>query len=301
MVGCLVRAAYLVYIFCMNKLIYFIKRIYTSLLFFTIEILAIYLYATSSPYTVSQLRGFNHHVLGWSSTLFTKMGNYFSLDRDNIALNERIAELESRLAAYQSLYPQSVETDLDISPSMYVAAKVVSNSLNKQQNYLVVNKGLDDNVRIGMSVLSPEGYAVGYITNCSQKFSIATSILSTSLKISSRLTTDRSMCLAYWRGGDATEFQVTDISKYAKFEKGETVEAMDFSEYFPSGTIIGTVESIEMNDDQTMYNCTLRLAADFSRIDNVILVDNRDIDQVRVLKREPIATTEINEQDQSAN
>ena len=184
---------------------------------------------------------------------------------------------------------------------MYVAAKVVSNSLNKQQNYLVVNKGLDDNVRIGMSVLSPEGYAVGYITNCSQKFSIATSILSTSLKISSRLTTDRSMCLAYWRGGDATEFQVTDISKYAKFEKGETVEAMDFSEYFPSGTIIGTVESIEMNDDQTMYNCTLRLAADFSRIDNVILVDNRDIDQVRVLKREPIATTEINEQDQSAN
>ena len=56
-----------------------------------------------------------------------------------------------------------------------------------------------------------------------------------------------------------------------------------------------------MNDDQTMYNCTLRLAADFSRIDNVILVDNRDIDQVRVLKREPIATTEINEQDQSAN
>ena len=166
MVGCLVRAAYLVYIFCMNKLIYFIKRIYTPLLFFTIEILAIYLYATSSPYTVSQLRGFNHHVLGWSSTLFTKMGNYFSLDRDNIALNERIAELESRLAAYQSLYPQSVETDLDISPSMYVAAKVVSNSLNKQQNYLVVNKGLDDNVRIGMSVLSPEGYAVGYITNC---------------------------------------------------------------------------------------------------------------------------------------
>ena len=76
---------------------------------------------------------------------------------------------------------------------------------------------------------------------------------------------------------------------------------MDFSEYFPSGTIICTVESIEMNDDRTMYNCTLRLAADFSRIDNVILVDNRDIDQVRVLKREPIATTEINEQDQSAN
>lgn len=272
----------------MNKLIYFIKKIYTPLIFFVVEILAIYLYATSSPYTTAQLRSFNHHILGWSSGVFTKVSRFFSLERDNIALNERIAELETLLANYRRLNPDVVETDLDISPELYVPAKVVSNTLNREQNYIVVNKGIEDNVRIGMSVLSPEGYAVGYITNCSERFSIATSILSTSLKISSRLSTDKSMCLAYWGGGDASTFKVADISKYAKIEVGETIEAIDFSEYFPSGTIIGTLESFEMNDDKTMYSGTLRLAADFSRIDNVILVDNRDIDQVRLLKKEPI-------------
>ena len=65
----------------------------------------------------------------------------------------------------------------------------------------------------------------------------------------------------------------------------------------PSGTIIGTIESMEMNEEQTMYNCTLRLAADIARIDNVILVDGRDIDEVRNLKNNPTPSYLMNEED----
>jgi hypothetical protein len=39
-----------------------------------------------------------------------------------------------------------------------------------------------------------------------------------------------------------------------------------------------------------MFSCTLRIAADLSRIDNVILVDNREVEQVRILKQEPVAS-----------
>lgn len=274
----------------MHKLIYFIKKIYIPFLFLAVEVMAIYYYSTSTPYSQSRLSGLSYYLCGWSGSLFTKLGNYFSLEQDNVALNERIAELESLLSNYQTLYPQTVQTELDLSPNMYVPAKVVSKTLNRSVNYFVVNKGIDDNVRIGMSVLSPEGYAVGYITNCSQSFSIAVSLLSTSFKVSARLSEDRSMGTVYWSGGDIHTLQMSDISKYAVFEDGETVEAIDFSEYFPSGTILGTVESKQMNDEQTMFSCTLRIAADLSRIDNVILVDNREVEQVRILKQEPVAS-----------
>ena len=274
----------------MHKLIYFIKKIYIPFLFLAVEVMAIYYYSTSTPYSQSRLSGLSYYLCGWSGSLFTKLGNYFSLEQDNVALNERIAELESLLSNYQTLYPQTVQTELDLSPNMYVPAKVVSKTLNRSVNYFVVNKGIDDNVRIGMSVLSPEGYAVGYITNCSQSFSIAVSLLSTSFKVSARLSEDRSMGTVYWSGGDIHTLQMSDISKYAVFEEGETVEAIDFSEYFPSGTILGTVESKQMNDEQTMFSCTLRIAADLSRIDNVILVDNREVEQVRILKQEPVAS-----------
>lgn len=274
----------------MHKLIYFIKKIYIPFLFLAVEVMAIYYYSTSTPYSQSRLSGLSYYLCGWSGSLFTKLGNYLSLEQDNVALNERIAELESLLSNYQTLYPQTVQTELDLSPNMYVPAKVVSKTLNRSVNYFVVNKGIDDNVRIGMSVLSPEGYAVGYITNCSQSFSIAVSLLSTSFKVSARLSDDRSMGTVYWSGGDIHMLQMSDISKYAVFEEGETVEAIDFSEYFPSGTILGTVESKQMNDEQTMFSCTLRIAADLSRIDNVILVDNREVEQVRILKQEPVAS-----------
>ena len=46
-------------------------------------------------------------------------------------------------------------------------------------------------------------------------------------------------------------------------------------------------QSMEMNDEQTMYTCTIRFAADVARIDNVLLVDGRDVDEVRHLKTEP--------------
>lgn len=271
----------------MHKLIYFLKQVYIPVIFIILEITALLCYSTSSPYSQSRLRSINHYITGWSGNIFLQIRNYFNLRKDNAMLNERIAELENRLNAYKSLLPEDVEIGVDLQSHQYITGKVVSNSLNRPQNYIVINKGLSDNVRIGMSVLSPEGYAVGYITNCSQNFSIALSILNTSFNISSRLSKDRSMGLVSWCGGSPHIAKLTDVSKYASINIGDTVEAIDFSEYFPSGTIIGTVESMEMNDEQTMYTCALRLAADIARIDNVILVDGRDIDEVRHLKTEP--------------
>lgn len=271
----------------MHKLIHFLKLVYIPVIFIVLEITALVCYSTSSPYSQSRLMSINHYVTGWSGNIFLQMRNYFNLRKDNAILNERIAELENRLNAYKSQLPNDVEIGVDLQSHQYMTGKVVSNSLNRTQNYIVIDKGLSDNVRIGMSVLSPEGYAVGYITNCSQNFSIAQSILNTSFNISSRLSKDRSMGLVSWSGGSPHIAKFTDVSKYAVINVGDTVEAIDFSEYFPSGTIIGTVESMEMNDEQTMYTCTIRFAADIARIDNVLLVDGRDVDEVRHLKSEP--------------
>ena len=271
----------------MHKLIHFLKLVYIPVIFIVLEITALVCYSTSSPYSQSRLMSINHYVTGWSGNIFLQMRNYFNLRKDNAILNELIAELENRLNAYKSQLPNNVEIGVDLQSHQYMTGKVVSNSLNRTQNYIVIDKGLSDNVRIGMSVLSPEGYAVGYITNCSQNFSIAQSILNTSFNISSRLSKDRSMGLVSWSGGSPHIAKFTDVTKYAVINVGDTVEAIDFSEYFPSGTIIGTVESMEMNDEQTMYTCTIRFAADIARIDNVLLVDGRDVDEVRHLKSEP--------------
>ena len=225
----------------MQKLIYFLKQIYVPAIFVILEIAALMFYATASPYSQSRLMSINHYITGWSSNIFLQMRGYFHLREDNAMPIERIAELENRLNAYQSQLPKDIEIGVDLQSHQYITGKVVSNSLNRPQNYLVIDKGINDNVRIGMSVLSPEGYAVGYITNCSQNFSVALSILNTSFNVSSRLSKDRSMGLVSWSGGSPHMAKFTDVSKYASISVGDSVEAIDFSEYFPSGTIIGTI------------------------------------------------------------
>lgn len=272
----------------MHKLIYFLKKTYVPILFVLIEIGAICLYADSSPYSQARTLAASHYIAGWGDRLFGSMRSYLSLRRDNIALTERIAELESRLNAYKQMVPDNVEVELELDNDQYIACKVVSNSINHLQNYIIINKGLNDGVRIGMSVLTAQGYAVGSITNCTENFSVAASLLNTSVKVSARLSTDKSMGLFYWPGGDSQIALFSNVPKYAQIETGDMVEAIDFSEYFPDGTILGSVESAELTDDQTMYTCTVRLAADMSRLDNVILVDGHNIEQVKRLKREPI-------------
>ena len=276
----------------MHKLIYFLKKIYVPLIFVIAEITAISIYATSTPYSQARALSVSHYIAGWTNSMFAGLKSYLSLRHNNIVLTERIAELESRISAYRHIVPANVELGIELLADQYIAGKVVSNSVNHLQNYIVINKGLNDGVRLGMSVLSAEGYAVGSVTNCTEYYSIAATLLNTSVRVSARLSEDKSMGLVFWEGGDSQTALFTNVPKYAKIAVGEAVEAIDFSEYFPNGTIIGNIESFELNGDQTMYNCTIRLAADMSRIDNVILVEGSDIDQVRRLKREPYPTEE---------
>ncbi|MBQ6583752.1 MAG: hypothetical protein IIX42_01200, partial [Alistipes sp.] len=98
----------------MHKLIYFFKQIYIPAIFIIIEVVALFFYATSTPYSQSRLLSFNHYITGWSDNIFTQMSGYFNLRKDNIVLTERIAELENRLNAYKSQIPEDVEIGVDL-------------------------------------------------------------------------------------------------------------------------------------------------------------------------------------------
>ena len=86
----------------------------------------------------------NHYIVGWSGNIFLQMRGYFNLRKDNAMLNERIAELENRLNAYRSQLPEDIEIGVDLQTHQYITGKVVSNTINRPQNYIVIDKGLSD-------------------------------------------------------------------------------------------------------------------------------------------------------------
>ena len=209
----------------MHKLLYFIRNSYVAIIFIVLEIVAIRSYAYSTPYTQSQLLSTTNSVTRFVQSFFNDIGSYFSLRRENIMLTERLAELENRLDVLED---GSIATD--VAPNIFqqyefMAARVVSNSVNRAENYITLNKGIADGVRINMAVVTPDGYAVGTIVNCSDNFAIARSMLNTSLRVGARLAKDGSIGTIGWNGGDSQIVDFSEVTKYAQVEVGDVVTA----------------------------------------------------------------------------
>ncbi len=142
----------------MFRLFEFIRSIYLLLLFLVLEGAAILFYAHSTSYTEAKMVAFSSSIVGGIGGAWGDAKSYLSLHETNTVLLDRIVELEGEIANYKAymsdstLMAMSYYNDAGVN---YMAARVVSNSINRPQNYIIINRGLDDGVRIDMAVLTP--------------------------------------------------------------------------------------------------------------------------------------------------
>ncbi len=272
----------------MYRLLYFIKKTYVAIIFIVLEIVAIHAYACSTPYTRARLLVLSNRIFGSIYDAIDNVGYYFSLRKENERLNARIAELENRIDMLGELLPERADSVAEqMHQYNYIAAGVISNSINRAQNFLTLDKGFNDGVNIDMAVLSSEGFVVGYVVNCSENYSVAMTLLNTDMRASGSLLSDGNAGSVHWSGGDPQVVDFDEVSKYADIKEGDMVVTTGFSHYFPQGLTIGTVESIEQGSSQTTVKARLRLAVDIGRLHNVLLVNNSAADEVRALESAP--------------
>lgn len=264
----------------MYRLLEFIRRSYVTLLFIVLEAIAIGFYARSTYYTQATILAGANALTGGLAGAITDIGGYFSLARENKALAKRVADLEQQLAYYGGLVDTTATIDIAELQYEFMPARVVSSSINRTHNFITLNKGLRDGVMNDMAVLSPSGEAVGYILDCSERYSVAISILNTSFRTGCKIKGDGYSGSIEWNGGSTYSVTMCELSKYAKIEIGAEVVTTGVSHYFPSDMLIGWVESYELDESKTYYNATVRLAADFSNLHNVILVKYIDREEV---------------------
>ncbi|MEG2061543.1 MAG: rod shape-determining protein MreC [Alistipes sp.] len=272
----------------MRKLFEFIRSIYVFVLFVVLEIVAISYYARSTYYTEARLLSHSNRVAGGVHSLFTGVQRFFFLGDENRALLGRVTQLEERLAQYREA-ENAAQLDgymasIGVSKYRLSVATVVSNSVNRAQNLITLNRGRADSVVVEMGVLSPEGAMVGYVVDCTEHYAVVMSVLNTSFRASGRLVDTNYSGSIYWDGLDQSVVVLDELSKYADPQPGQEVVTTGFSEYFPPDVLIGWVESAELNETRTAYRVRVRLAAEISRQADVVLVENRDLYEIRDLE-----------------
>ena len=228
-----------------------------------------------SNYQNTRFVEFARNVKGMFYEQSMKMEQYLRLRDKNQQLvreNEQLRNyIATNLQAEEDTFRRKIDTTFEQQYS-YLSARVINNSVNKQHNYITLDKGEEDGVAPDMGVISSRG-VVGVIRGVSDHFSTAISLLNSELRVSAKLSGSGYYGPLNWAGRDYRYAKLGDIPLHATLSPGDTVITSGYSAIFPEGILVGFVEDYQEKGGR-FYDVNVELSTDFKRLNQVYVVKN---------------------------
>lgn len=271
----------------MRSLINFLKRFGNILLFLVLELLAFYLLAARPNYHNIKL---TKAINGTSAAVHKKVqraADYFSLKEVNRQLVKENEELKNTL---QRVYRDTEIKTFSVTDSIYrqqyiyIRAGVVNNSVNKQKNYITLDRGSLSGVEEDMAV-SSSGGIVGIIVETGRNYSIAMSVLNLEFRLSARLRKNSYFGSLTWDGLDPNSLVLNEIPSHVNVSVGDTIETTGFSAVFPEGIMIGTISDVDGRGGD-FYQIRVKPSTEFRKLSNVYVIVNLDKEEQLQLESE---------------
>ena len=268
----------------MKNLIDFLTKNAHLFLLLLLEILGAVLLFSFNNYQGSVYFTTANAISGKIYEIHSAMLSFINQAENNVELTKRNYMLEQELARLQSLLDKEgtgkdssviAMNDSALRHLRIIPAKVVTNEINKAENYITINKGTRDGVRQDMAVTSGLG-PVGVVYMASAHYAIVVPIINTRAALSVRIRGERYFGNLHWDGKSIKEAEGEDIPRFAKFDIGNAwVETSGYSSIFPEGLIIGRVKGATYSSDGLSYKLTVEMTTDFSRLRDVVVIDNK--------------------------
>lgn len=279
----------------MKNILALIQRFYLFLLFVALQIVALIFLFKNNNYHQAE---FIKHSSDWVGSIYSQRAQL----SEYLRLGEINDELSLENAQLRSLAPENflaIRSDLDSirdSVSMqryfYRAAKVVNVSVNREKNFITLDRGWNGGVQPDMGVISG-GNIVGVVRSVSEHYAIVMPVLHSDFKASVRLGKSGSFGSLVWSGGDASVADVIDIPKNIPVQIGDSIVTSGYSTFFPSNIHVGIVKEVD-DSDNDYHLIKINLGADFRKLDHVLIVSD-------VLKQEQEELINKVEQEDAAN
>jgi rod shape-determining protein MreC len=271
----------------MQPLFRFFLKYYNAFLFFFLEVIAFILIINANYYQQSVFISASNSFSGSVYRVYNNVTEYFSLKTTNKILAEENAELlnKQRTSFIKTDNKVFVVDDtLYQQEYTYVSAKVISNSVNRVNNYLTLNKGLKHGIKKNMGVITSKGI-VGIVKDVSENFCTVYSVLHSKSKISAKLKKGNNVGTILWNGNDYRIVTMKDVPTHVKVAIGDTVISSGYSLMFPEGIPIGSVYSHDINKGKDFYEIKVKLFNDFNNISYVYIVKNLMKDELTELEK----------------
>lgn len=177
----------------------------------------------------------------------------------------------------------------------YIQARVIRNSVQEQNNFIILDRGFKDGIKRHMSVVSPMGI-VGVVVESAEHYSMVMSVLNSKFEITPYFyDLKTSQGVISWNGEDPTLVDLEEVNRFVKVKNGMKLFTSNYSLLFPAGIPIGTIVSSNSNLKSNFHRIKVKLATDFGQLDVVSVVKNTHQKELDVLNQAiPSSNTEEN-------
>lgn len=264
----------------MKNLLRFIIRHHFILLFLLMEGISFMLIFQYNPFQHSVFINYSRTV---SETIFGGVQNfreylYLNEINDNlISENVRLRNQLDKKPDYIYLYiSDSIAVDTfrheERDQYHYFPARVINNSVNKQYNYITLDKGRKQGVDADMAVISTEG-VVGIISAVSDNYSTVLPVINRHFRLSAKINRNENFGIIEWDGIDPDHVNLREIPIHVELFRGDTIVTSGYSAIFPSDIPVGVVSDYQLNEGN-FYEIRVRLLTNFRKLFHVNVIRN---------------------------
>lgn len=264
----------------MRRLFSYILKHNFFFLFIILEVFAFTLVIQNNYQRASFINSTNRFT-GSVLSSYNNITAYFGLKKENEQLlNENILLREQLNQSFRIVDTNTyVEKD---SLYIYIGAKVISNSIRKMKNYLMLDKGSINGITPDMGVITSGGI-VGTVVEVSDHYSKVMSVLHIQHKINARIKKNNHLGSVEWNGDDYQYGTLTDIPAHVLLTPGDSVFTSGNSHLFPEGILIGWIGETKQDETGKFKKAPVLFSVDFNQLYHVYVIVNlmkKEMDQL---------------------
>ncbi|MBQ9717100.1 MAG: rod shape-determining protein MreC [Clostridia bacterium] len=206
------------------------------------------------------------------------------LIEENIALRERVAELEKQNYDAAELEERSawmssfLEMKTQHTDFKMLSASVTGRESGNYSKVLTIDVGTGAGVSLNMPVVTSEGI-VGRITELGYNWAKVTTIVEPQSSVGAYIerTEDAGICEGTFDLSADGLCRLSYLPAEAETEVGDRVLSTGFGSVYPRGLVIGYVETVGINEYTRSPDVTVKCAVDFSELTQVMIITDFEV------------------------
>ena len=273
----------------MKNLLHFIVRFHFTIIFVVIEIFCMLLLVSYNNYQKTEFLNSSNAVSGNLYEKVSSTTDYLTLAETNEELNKENVRLKNILA---DSYKMSVDSSIFYNDSLYQqqyifrTAKIINNSVNKQLNYITLDKGEINGIKPEMAVVTIHG-VVGVVKSVSKNFSTVISLLNSRISVSAKIKKNDYFGSLTWDGKNYKTGRLFEIPVHVAIQVGDTIVTSGFSSIFPEGLLLGTIQEVLPSSGGNFHELIIAFTNDFKGLSYVkVIGDLMKTERIELEKEE---------------